>query len=226
MPYQEFKPKLDFIGQEMSRHRLMSSRVLGEDTVRVRENLTIGDMDGDIVGILKGSICLDNKEMLNRSATGVASSSLSSNSILDHILAEGVTCLTIKPMGGMLHLIVFDTIEDKESMIESKWLQQWFMELRNVNNSCASLWREAWINIFGVPIAAWSYDNYFKIGCIFGRVLSVEYTNFDCARILVLTDCLFKINNKMFFDIEDKRHRVFCSEDAKLCIHPNPAQRH
>lgn len=44
--------------------------------------------------------------------------------LIDLIVAEGVDCLKIKPMGGILHLITFDSMEDKKAMVESKWLDQ------------------------------------------------------------------------------------------------------
>lgn len=57
-------------------------------------------------------------------------------------------------MGGMLHLISFESFEDKNVFMECKWLLNWFLELGNVNEMSASLWRETWIHIYGVPLIA------------------------------------------------------------------------
>lgn len=116
-------------------------------------------------------------------------------------------------MGGMLHLMEFESQEDKEAIIESQWLLRWFLEVRNINDSCAPLWRETTVTIFGVPLAAWCYESFHKIGCIYGRVTSVDYSRYDYAKISLITDCLFKINNVLLFDNEDKRFRIFVSED-------------
>lgn len=69
----------------------------------------------------------------------------------------------------MLHLITFDTFEDKKSLIESEWLQRWFSKLINVNTRSVSLWRETWVNIYGVPLIAWGYDNFYNIGSMLGE---------------------------------------------------------
>lgn len=121
---------------------------------------------------LKGSPCTANEELFQRSSIAFANSALSSNAILDHILAEGVTCMSIKPLRGLLHLIIFESLEDKKGMLKSEWLKRWFMEIREVNPGCASIWREIILRIYGVPLGAWSYDNFFKIGNVFGKVLS------------------------------------------------------
>lgn len=149
------------------------------------------NVDGDYISTIVRTTCNDNQEMLERSAIAIASSSQSSEIVMDHILSEGVTCLKIKLMGGMLNLITFDTFEDKKAIMESKWLDRWFMAIRNVNDQSANLWRETWMKIYGVPLIAWGYDHFYKIGCVFGRVLSVNYKDYDCAYVLVFTDCLF-----------------------------------
>lgn len=82
-------------------------------------------------------------------------------------------------MGGMLHLVTFETFEDKKSLMERGWLLRWFSKLINDNDERASLWIETWINIYGVPLIAWGYDNFFNIGCVFGRVISTDYRGFE-----------------------------------------------
>ena len=194
----------------------MSSRALGEETEKCRRSLEAIDLDGDYVATIKGKRCEENSEMLQRSAIAFSPPSQPSEVILNHILSEGVNCLTIKPMGGMLLLITFETFEDKKSLMESGWLLRWFSKLINVNDESASLWRETWLNIYGVPLIAWGYDNFFNIGCVFGRVISTEYRGFECARILVFTDCLFEINCKMSMEIDGKCYPVFVSENTQL----------
>ena len=154
--------------------------------------------------------------MLKRSAIAIKEASQSSESIMDQILSEGVNCLKIKAMGGLQHLIIFDTIEDKKSMIESKWLERWFISIRNVNSQSASLWRESWLNIYGVPLIAWGHKKNYDIGCIFGRVISVNYKNYDSTQVLVYTYCLFNINCKISLEIDDKKYHIFISVKKQL----------
>ena len=190
----------------------MSSRALGEDTEAARNSLGEIDLDEDFIAAFEGKICDENQELLERSAIAIASSSLSSYIIMENICSEGVNCLKIKAMGGMMHLIIFDTFEDKKAIMESKWMDRWFMAIRNVNDQSASLWRETWIKIHGMPLIAWGYDNFYKIGCIFGRVLSVNYTEYDCAHVLIFTDSFSELNGKMSMSIGDKKYPVFVSE--------------
>lgn len=133
----------------------MSSRVLREDTEQVREEITIAEFDGDQILKIKGKRNEENRELLERSVIGVATLFSSSEVILDHIISEGFLCLNIKPLGGMLHLTTFVSLEEKRAIIDSKWLLQWFQALlREVNKSTATLWRETWLTIYGVPLIA------------------------------------------------------------------------
>lgn len=195
-----------------SKFRIMNSRALGEDTENIRKSLKEIEIDSDIAAALKGSKCEENVEMLQRSAIAIAASSQTSESLLNTILSEGVNCLTIKPMGGMQHLLIFETFEDKKRMMESKWLMQWFMVITNVNDQSATLWRETWVTIYGVPLIAWGYENFYNIGCVLGRVISVDYKGFEYAQVLIYTDCLFDISCKLSMEIDGKNYEVFVSE--------------
>lgn len=89
------------------------------------------------------------------------------------------------------------------------------MEIREVNPGCASIWREIMLRIYGVPLGAWSYDNIFKIGSVFGKVLSVDYSSYGCAKTTVITDCMFFVNCKLILDIEEKSHLICISGESQ-----------
>nr|CCA65973.1 hypothetical protein [Beta vulgaris subsp. vulgaris] len=216
LPFEEYVPTINSCKPKPTTHRIMSSRALGEDTEKIRNSLGAIDPDSDYAAAIKGQICEENEEMLQRSSIALALASQKSEIILDHILAEGVNCLSIKPMGGMLHLITFDTFENKKAIIESEWLQRWFSKIINVNTRSVSLWRETWVNIYGVPLIAWGYNNFHNIGSMLGRVLSVNYNNFDCAKVLIYTDCFFDINCKISFEIGEEKYPVYVSEKQQL----------
>lgn len=118
-PFKEFIQFPNTTKPQPSNHRIMSSRALGAETEEIRRSLGESDLDGDYVAAIKGKKCEERTEMLERSAVAFADSSQSSEIILSHILSEGVNCLKISPMGGMLHLITFDSFKDKKSMMES-----------------------------------------------------------------------------------------------------------
>lgn len=94
----------------------MSSTVLGDETVQVREEATIVEFDDDWFISVKGVQGTPHDNLLKRSMIWIAISSMSSSMIHDNILAEGVICHFVKPMGGLLHLISF-----KQSKTRLKW---------------------------------------------------------------------------------------------------------
>lgn len=196
----------------------MHSRVLGENTEKVREKIELEEMDGDQLISTKGKRSGEKDELFSRSVIAVAHSSSSSEVIHGHILAQGVNCLKINPLGGLLHLITFATMEDKEAMVESQWLLNWFMEIKQVNKSSAAIWRQTTLVIYGVPISAWNYGNFFDIGNIYGRVLSVDYARMDCAKVRIITDCFFLINNPIILDLEDGKFKIFVSEESSIDV--------
>lgn len=207
-------PQPDFFHFEPSYRRRMSSRALGPDTENMRDNIFATEIEEECFAIIKGKKNPENKELFSRSIVALALSSSPSHIILDGILAAGVHCLTMRPMGGMLHLVIFESLEDKEAMLASKWLDNWFIKIHEVNETCSPLWRETTMKIYGCPLAAWSYENFYNIGCIYGRVLSIEHSNFDHASVLVYTDCLFRINTSLFLDVEGQKFKIFTFEDG------------
>lgn len=61
---------------------------------------------------------------------------------------------------------------------------------------------------------AWSYENFYNIGCIFGRAISIDHSRFDHTNILVFTDCQFKINAKLALEMNEREYKVFTIEDG------------
>ena len=103
-------------------------------------------------------------------------------------------------------------MEDKKSLLESQWLDRWFLKIKDVDCNSKALWRETWISILGVPLIAWDYENFYNLSCIFGKVISVHYKQFDCAMVKICTDCMFDINCKISMEIEGKIFSVAISE--------------
>lgn len=218
----ELDPQPDFFFFNPSKHRRMSSRALGTDTEKIRDELIATEIENDCFAIIKGEYSQENEDLFNRSIIAMAYASTPSNSLMEGILAAGVNCLTIQPLGGMMHLLTFSSMEDKQAMIESGWLDNWFEHISEVEKSFSPLWRETWIKIYGVPLSAWSYQNFYNIGCVYGRVISVDHSNFEYANVLVFTDCLFKINSKLAMQIEEYTFKIFTFEDGPSKTKPSP----
>lgn len=218
---QEIEAQPDFFLKKPSAARIVSSKILGEATENARNKIRDEIIDDEFALIIEGNRSSENDDLFKRSLIAVAQSSQSSSAIMESILANGVNFLSIKPLGGLMHLITFETYEDKIAMVESNWLENWFIDLRNVNKSVAQQWRSIDLIVRGVPFSAWNYENFHQIGSVFGRVVSIEYSNFTGARISLISDCLFKINCKMFFNLEEKKYPIFISETEQN--HPTVA---
>lgn len=121
-------------------------------------------------------------------------------------------------------MITFESMEDKQAMLDSCWLGRWFIEISEVDESTTSRWRQTTLSIYGVPLAAWNYENFHNIGSIYGRVILVDYSNFTSAEVMLITDCLFKINCNLHIDIDGKKYPVFTSELSPPT--PYPVNRH
>lgn len=100
-------------------------------------------------------------------------------------------------------------------MIESKWLETWFTKLNDINDESTLTWKETTIKIYGVPLRGWGYQNFCNIGCTFGRVISLDYSSFEYARVSIISDCLFVINCKMAIEIDGNLSTIFILEEYK-----------
>lgn len=74
VPYKDIEPQPDFFEKVMTKQRIMSSKILGEEVLEAREEAGIGELEGDYVVVIKGSQNPDHGELIKKSAIGVASS--------------------------------------------------------------------------------------------------------------------------------------------------------
>lgn len=87
-----------------------------------------------------------------------------------------------------------------------------------MDDNYASLWRKTQLKIYGVPLSGWGYEIFDMIGCMFRQVLPVHHVDFNCAKVLILTDCLFLINCKIAVDIMGHLSKVCVSEDYNYSL--------
>lgn len=204
LPPQKNDSRPDCFKFEPTMVRRMSSRI--PDIECIKDELEVSHDEGQEMILINGSRNCENDEMFSRSMIVMVATHLTSN----QILAKNVTCLTIKTMGGLLHLIIFDSFEDKRTIFESKWLERWFFTIKNVNDVIGSLWREIWKKIMGYLLSdgaqLWKF---YKVGCMFAKVLLIDYWGFDCAKVVcIITGCLLFINCKILMKIDGKCSRI------------------
>lgn len=57
--------------------------------------------------------------------------------------------------------------------------------------------------------------NFHNIVSIYRRVISNDYSSFECVEVMLITDCLFKINCKLHLEIGKKKFPIFTFETVK-----------
>lgn len=207
----------------VEKEQLWSNKILGEHTEKVRKDFAVVEDDGDLIGVLKGTTCEENKDRLDKSLVGIAIAPSSSTTIQAETQAQCVHYITILPMGGMQHLITFTEIEDEKAMIENggTWLQGWFQDLREWDKEITTNWRETWIICVGMPLHAWSYENFFNVGSFWEKVLSMDNMAVSCSqlvscRVHIVTDYLLRINDKVYYKVEGKNTKSMSLKMVKL----------
>lgn len=98
--------------------------------MEAKENIYAEKIEEEFSLIVEGTRNKDNEELFKRSVFVVAISFQSSSEILDSVLAEGVNCLVIKPMGDLLHLITSDSLEDKVAISTGKQIMSCRVRVR------------------------------------------------------------------------------------------------
>lgn len=76
--------------------------------------------------------------------------------------------------------------------------------IKDVDDKSTFLWRENWLKIVEVPLIGWSYEIFYKIGCVFRRTIYVNYKEYNYAYVMVFTGILLALKNKLSLKIDGK----------------------
>ncbi|GJY78973.1 RNA-directed DNA polymerase, eukaryota [Tanacetum coccineum] len=103
---------------------------------------------------------------------------------------EGFVDVKPKYLGGLWVMLEFEKEESKSNLLSHTGANSWFQTLQEVAQDFVSEERIAWIDIEGVPLHAWSFETFFRIGKKWGEMLNIEDTSvasFGRKRVCILT---------------------------------------
>ncbi|KAJ8451976.1 LOW QUALITY PROTEIN: hypothetical protein Cgig2_016557 [Carnegiea gigantea] len=88
-------------------------------------------------------------------------------------------------------------------------LDQWFIDIKRWDRYECCETRRTWIEVFGVPLHGWNWENFKNIVEIWGMVECwdtpiKETFSFESMRILISADRLHSIEDELILSIEDK----------------------
>ncbi|GKD84597.1 RNA-directed DNA polymerase, eukaryota [Tanacetum coccineum] len=86
---------------------------------------------------------------------------------------EGFVDVKLKYLGGLWVMLEFEKEESKSNLLSHTGANSWFQTLQEVAQDFVSEERIGWIDIEGVPLHAWSFETFVRIGKKMGR--DVEY---------------------------------------------------
>ncbi|GJU12205.1 RNA-directed DNA polymerase, eukaryota [Tanacetum coccineum] len=103
---------------------------------------------------------------------------------------EGFVDVKPKYLGGLWVMLEFEKEESKSNLLSHAGANSWFQTLQEVAQDIFSEERIAWIDIEGVPLHAWSFETFFRIGKKWGEMLNIKDTSvasFGRKRVCILT---------------------------------------
>ncbi|GJW95160.1 hypothetical protein Tco_0174832, partial [Tanacetum coccineum] len=112
------------------------------------------DLDSYIMGELKQFSSINNVRVL--------------------LANEGFNILNIAYLGGLWVMIELDSANTKSKLLQHVGVASWFNQLCNAQGDFVSRERVVWVDIEGVPLHAWSYNTFKKIGSKWGEMLDLE----------------------------------------------------
>ncbi|KAK8579721.1 hypothetical protein V6N13_142889 [Hibiscus sabdariffa] len=106
----------------------------------------------------------DSLLVLQRCSMGWCQNPISNSSLAEEMRLEKISGIHVMRMSGPRVLLIFDSIEVRQQVIHSGVLDRWFSHVVDWHAKESALdCRRAWISVFGVPVHAWSRDNFERL---------------------------------------------------------------
>lgn len=118
-------------------------------------------------------------------------------------------------------LLTCENKDIRDKLIQDKWLQKWFGEVKKWNGEAASLERFAWIDLVGLPLDIWSLKTFKSIGELWGHFISASNDalsdfSFSKASMLVATDAKNKIDEWIWVEVQGREFEVRAMEGSSF----------
>ncbi|KAL4386790.1 hypothetical protein GQ457_09G019190 [Hibiscus cannabinus] len=155
------------------------------------------------------------KEVLTTCAVAWCKGSLRGMELLADLKREGFTGFSMMRISGAAYLLMFTNEEDMRDLISRPAIKQWFTKIEGWKPGVQIRSRSVWLSMVGIPIHLWSEDTFCNIAQVWGSLIRVEDAtaepqNFECARFLIETSCVDRIEEmlKLFWGEESYRIRI------------------
>ncbi|MED6138501.1 hypothetical protein PIB30_074801 [Stylosanthes scabra] len=167
----------------------------------------------------------EKKAMMEKGLIGDTLNSYCFREMERKLKAEWQTLETVKILGDMKILMIFNSKENMEEAMGSEKMKSYFLDTRRWRPGEANRTRKFWLEITGLPIDGWS-ENMIKIGEVWGKVLKVEeeegghYSHF---RVLVVANAGPLIRSWATIVIDRINYSIFVKEnDERVSSMSNP----
>ncbi|PWA96169.1 hypothetical protein CTI12_AA041880 [Artemisia annua] len=140
------------------------------------------------------------------------------NNIRVMLANEGFNILNVAYLGGLWVMIELDSANTKSKLLQHVGVASWFNQICNAQADFVSREWVVWVDIEGVPLHAWSYNTFKKIGSKWGEMLDLEEskdTLFARKRICIKTKQEDNILEKFKITI---RGKVFVVRAKELFV--------
>ncbi|MED6205931.1 hypothetical protein PIB30_022215 [Stylosanthes scabra] len=150
--------------------------VLVQDLVTLEPTRAIGDSTMQSLGESKIKLMKDSKvtEVLQRCLIGESLELFDFPKLAESLKRDCQSIVRVKSLGSFKVVMEFETEQQMKEVLDSQLLLNHFMEIRKWSEGETNRTRRTWLEIPGLPLHAWNYDNMIKIGRVWGRVIRLE----------------------------------------------------
>ena len=216
-----------FVGQRSFRDVVMgeSSRQGLQGNQRVVHKKNNDDDDSskfDKTRVVYGETNVEFVQELQRSLVGETLKPLELAVVGEDLMNAFPNIESIREMGAYKMLITFCSMESRDEALNERdeILKRHFDDIRVWSSEETCQTRRVWVEVFGVPLQAWTPENFKRIGEQWGTVVRcdnriMQKSSFNSALILMDTCNNPYIQGSVYFSIEGNGYDIFVKEVAR-----------
>ncbi|KAH7854712.1 hypothetical protein Vadar_017017 [Vaccinium darrowii] len=123
---------------------------------------------------------------------------------------EGVK---VRSLGGLFMIITFQSKVERNRALSNLVFKDWFKSFKHWNGEGASLSRLVWLKCRGMPLNVWCLKSFKRICEEWGEFITLDQETlleeaFDIGRLLMVTDCKYKIDQWINITVNGRNYRV------------------
>ncbi|MED6207800.1 hypothetical protein PIB30_038993 [Stylosanthes scabra] len=155
------------------------------------------------------------KEKLGKCVIGEALDPINVESLLQEVKSDCNCLEEVRMPGAMKVMMVFDSTQNMDKMMESNTLAKHFLEIRKWTSGEANRTKECWIEVSRLPLHGWTRENMLKIGNVWGKAMDIEEMaegHYSYFRVLVVTNIGPRIWAMANIVIKEETFSIFIRE--------------